>query len=180
MLWLSANKCNVVFSSIIRRMFQAFHKSSVELSQALADIVQSLSVIEMKNSSEIFSLREEKNNINFYVQIKIKLLDTHSWWIDIMWCKFNEKSHGFLDYFCKDFVRNLEYSYGYHRVENRPSLIVLIVLSIKPRMKHNLTFWKAWTANTALYLSFLFRNSDYKLNMIYPIWAVWDRLQIQI
>ena len=54
-------------------MFQAFHKSSVELSQALADIVQSLSVIEMKNSSEIFSLREEKNNINFYVQIKIKL-----------------------------------------------------------------------------------------------------------
>ena len=158
MLWLSANKCNVVFSSIMRRMFQAFHKSSVEISQALADIVQSLSVIDMKNSSEILPLREEKN-INFYVQIKIKLLDTHSWWIDIMWCKFNEKSHGFLDYF-KDFVRNLEYSYGYHRVENRHSLIVLIVLSIKPWIKHNSTFWTSWTVKTATSLSFLFRNSD--------------------
>ena len=61
----------------MRRMFQAFHKSSVEISQALADIVQSLSLIDMKNSSEILPLRKEKN-INFYVQIKIKLLDTHS------------------------------------------------------------------------------------------------------
>ena len=95
-------------------------------------------------------LREEKN-INFYVKIKIKLLDTHSWWIDIMWCKFNEKSHGFLDYF-KDFVRNLEYSYGYHRVENRHSLIVLIVLSIKPWIKHNSTFWTSWTAKTAIFI----------------------------
>ena len=51
-------------------MFQAFHKSSVELSQALADIVQSLSVMDMKKSSEILPRREEKN-INFYVQIKI-------------------------------------------------------------------------------------------------------------
>jgi len=69
-LWLSANKCNVVFSSIIRRMFQAFQKSSLEISQALADIAQSLSVIDIKNSSEILPLRKEKN-INFYVQIKI-------------------------------------------------------------------------------------------------------------
>ena len=76
-----------------------------------------------------------------------------------MWCKFNEKSHGFLDYFCKDFVRNLEYSYGYHRVENRHSLIVMIVLSIKPWIKHNSTFWSPEQPQRQL----LLRNSDYKL-----------------